>query len=72
MEDRASESGCQLTGRNHTSSASTGRNDAQNPLECTMLGKEVGRTSKALVGMRPITIILTLGSIYRESHIMLE
>ena len=47
-------------------------NDAQNQLECTMLGKEVGRTSKGLVGMRPITIIVTIGPIYRESHIMPE
>ena len=47
-------------------------NDAQNQLECTMLGKEVGRTSKGLVGMRPITIVVTIGSIYRESHIMPE
>ena len=42
-------------------------NDAQNQLECPMLGKEVGTTSKGLVGMRPITIIVTIGSIYRES-----
>ena len=47
-------------------------NDAQNQLECTMLGKKVGRTSKRLVGMRPITIIVTIGSIYRESRIMPE
>ena len=47
-------------------------NDAQSQLECTMLGKEVGRTSKGLVGTRPITIIVTIGSIYRESCIMLE
>ena len=45
-------------------------NDAQNQLECTILGKEVVRTSKGLVDMRPITIIITIGSIYRESHIM--
>ena len=37
-----------------------------------MLGKEVGRTSKGLVGMRPITIIVTIGSIYGESRIMPE
>ena len=47
-------------------------NDAQNPLESTMLGKEVGRTSKGLVGTRPITMIVTIGSIYRESRIMPE
>ena len=47
-------------------------NDAQNQLECTMLSKEVGRTSKGLVGMRPITIIVTIGSINRESRIMPE
>ena len=47
-------------------------NDAQNHLECTMLGKGVGRTPKGLVGMRPITIIVTIGSIYRESPIMPE
>ena len=47
-------------------------NDAQNQLECTILGKEVGRTSKGLVGMRPITIIVTIGLIYRESRIMPE
>ena len=47
-------------------------NDAQNQLECTMLGKEVGRTSKGLVGTRPITIIVTIGSIYGESRIMPE
>ena len=47
-------------------------NDAQNQLECTMLGKKVGRTSKGLVRMRPITIIVTIGSIYRESRIMPE
>ena len=47
-------------------------NVAQNHLECTMLGKGVGRTPKGLVGMRPITIIATIGSIYRESHIMPE
>ena len=44
-------------------------NDAQNQLECTMLGMEVGRTSKGLVGMRPITIVVTIGSIYGESRI---
>ena len=43
---------------------------AQNPLESTMLGKEDGRTSKGRAGMRPITIIVTIGSIYRESRIM--
>ena len=43
-------------------------NDAQNQLECTMLGMEVGRTSKGLVGMRPITIVVTIGSIYGESR----
>ena len=47
-------------------------NDTQNQLECTMLGKEVGRTSKGLVGTRPISIIATIGSIYRESRIMPE
>ena len=47
-------------------------NDAQSQLECTMLGKEVGRTSKGLVGTRPITIIVTIGSIYGESRIMPE
>ena len=47
-------------------------NDAQNQLECTMLCKEVVRTSKGLVGMRPITIIMTIGLIYRESRIMPE
>ena len=47
-------------------------NDAENQLECTMPGKEVGRTSKGLVGMRPITIIVTIGSIYGESRIMQE
>ena len=47
-------------------------NDAQNQLECTMHGKEVGRTSKGLVGLRPITIIVTIGSSFRESRIMLE
>ena len=47
-------------------------NDAQNRLECTMLGKEVGRTSKGLAAMRPITIIVTIGSIYRESRIIPE
>ena len=47
-------------------------NDAQNQLECTMLGKEVGRTSKGLVGMRLITIIVTIGLINRESRIMPE
>ena len=45
---------------------------AQNPLESTILGKEVGRTSKGGAGMRPITIIITIGSIHRESRIMLE
>ena len=45
-------------------------NDVKNELEWTMLGKEVGRTSKGLVGMRPITIIVTIGSIERESRIM--
>ena len=45
-------------------------NDAQNQLECMMLGKEVGRTSKGLVGIRPITIIVTIGLIYRKSHII--
>ena len=52
--------------------ASTVWKDAQNLLEGTMLGKEVGRTSKGLVGMRPITIVVTTGSIYRESRIMPE
>ena len=47
-------------------------NDAQNQLECTMLGKEVGSTSIGLVGTRQITIIATIGSIYRESRIMPE
>ena len=47
-------------------------NDAQNQLECTMRGKEVGRTSKGHVGTRLITIIVTIGSIYRESRIMPE
>ena len=47
-------------------------NDAQNQLECTMLGKEVGRTSKMLVGTTPMTIIVTIGSIYGESRIMAE
>ena len=47
-------------------------NDTQNQLECTILGKEVGRTSKGLVGPRPITIIVTIGSIYGESRIMPE
>ena len=47
-------------------------NNAQNQLECTMLGKEVGRTSKGLVGMSPISIIATIISIYRESRIMPE
>ena len=47
-------------------------NDAQNQLECTMHSKEVGRTSKGLVGMRTITIIVTISSIYRESRIMPE
>ena len=47
-------------------------NDAQKLLECTMLGKEVGRTSKGLVGMRPITIVATIGPIYRDSRIMPE
>ena len=47
-------------------------NDAQNHLEGTMLSKEVGRTFKELVAMRPITIIVTIGSIYREIRIMLE
>ena len=37
-----------------------------------MLGKEVGRTSKGLVAMRPITIVVTIGSIYMESPIMPE
>ena len=37
-----------------------------------MLGKDVGRTSQGLVGMRPITIDVTIGSIYRESRIMPE
>ena len=45
---------------------------APNPLESTILGKEVGRTSKGRVGMRPITIIVTIGLIYRESPIMPE
>ena len=47
-------------------------NDAQNNLECTMLGKGVGKTPKGLVGIRPITIIVTIGLIYGESHIMPE
>ena len=47
-------------------------NDARNHLECTMLGKRVGRTPKGLVGRRPITIIATIGSIYQESRIMPE
>ena len=47
-------------------------NDAQNQSECTMLGKEGGRTSQGLVGTRPITIIVTIGSIYGESRIMPE
>ena len=45
-------------------------NDAKNQLECTMLGMDVGRTSKGLVGMRPITIVVTIGSIYGESRII--
>ena len=49
-----------------------GCNDTQNQLECTMVGKEVGRTSKGLVGIRRKTIIVTIGSIYRESRIMPE
>ena len=48
------------------------RKVAQNGIESTILGKEVGRTSKGRVGMRPITIVVTIGSIYRESHIMPE
>ena len=48
------------------------RKVAQNGIESTILGKEVGRTSKGRVGMRPITIIVTIGSIYRESRIMPE
>ena len=47
-------------------------NDAQNHLECTMLGKGVGRTPKGLVGMRSITIFVTIGSISRESRIRPE
>ena len=47
-------------------------NDAKNQLECTMLSKEVGRTSEGRVGMRPITIIVTIALIYRESRIMPE
>ena len=47
-------------------------NDAQNQLECTMLGKEVGRPSTGLVGTRPITSIVTIASIYGGSHIMPE
>ena len=47
-------------------------NDAQNQSECTMLGKQVGKTSKGLVGTRPITIIVTIGSIYGETRIMPE
>ena len=46
--------------------------DPQKHLECTLLGKGVGRTPKGLVGLRPITIIVTIGSIYRESPIMPE
>ena len=45
---------------------------AQNPVECTILYKEVGRTSKGRAGMRPLTIIVTIGSIHRKSRIMLE
>ena len=45
---------------------------AQNPLESTMLGKEVGRTTKGRAGRRAITIIVTIGSIYGESRIMPE
>ena len=47
-------------------------NDAQNHLECTMLSKGVGRTLKGPFGLRPIAIIVTIGSIYRESPIMHE
>ena len=72
LEDRVSESGSQLTGRNYTSKASGVWNDAQKLSECTMHGKEVGRTSQGLVSMRPLTIVVTIGSIYRESRIMLE
>ena len=72
LEDRVSESGSKLTGRKYTSLASMVWNDAQNQLECTMHGKEVGGISKGLVGTRPITIIVTIGSIYGESRIMPE
>ena len=47
-------------------------NYPQNQLECTMLGKDVGSTSKGLVGTGPITIIVTIGSISRESRRMPE
>ena len=43
---------------------------AQNGIESTILGKEVMRTFKGRVGMRPVTIIVTIGSIHRESRIM--
>ena len=44
--------------------------EAQNHLECTMLGKEVGRTPTGLVATRPITIIVTIRSIYSEGRKM--